>query len=136
MTSIDEILEAQAKAYIAAHAVAAVGDMVTTTWCDWKRPRKVRIIDVSAHLVCRYDDGLRDWVVGYSMAYVAERIKKDGTSKERGGSGICLSNLQTEDGRWWAPGGRWKEESGFNHVGLSWGHCRDKRRVEVQSHVD
>jgi hypothetical protein len=122
MTDIDAILREQALAFIAANAVVAVGDTVTTTWAGWKKPKRVRISSVGAHLVCRFDDGLHAWVAGYSMEYCAERLRKDGTSKERDGGGICLTNLQTDDGQWWATGGRWREELGFNHAGLSWVH--------------
>lgn len=128
-THINTTLSQAAHAYIKANALVSIGDIVNTTWGDWKRPQRVRISHVGAHLVCRYDDALKDWVAGFAMEYNAERLRKDGTSKERNeGGGICLRNLMTLDGKTkWSVAGRWEEDLGFNHAGLSWGTSRDTR---------
>lgn len=124
MADLNAILGREAKVYIKKHAIVAPGDIVTTTWGDWKKPRRVRVYRVGAHLVCRYDEELRDWRIGFAMNYCAERLRKDGTSAERApGMGICLSNITTEGGKTWADaqdGRRLHEERGFNHAGLSW----------------
>lgn len=118
---VNLLLAESARDYARRNAVAGVGDLVETIWGDWKGPHKVRVTAVGAHLVCRYSDDLKDWVVGFAMNYSAERLRKDGSSIERGeGMGICLDNLRTADGKEWAEGGRWNEEAGFNHAGLSW----------------
>ncbi len=131
---IDAVLAAAAKAYADKHAIAAVGDVVETTWGTWKRPQKVRITSVGAHLVCRYDDLAKDWAVGFAMNYTAHRLMKDGTLKERSeGHGIYLSNLQTDDGRTWFRNGRWNQEEGFNHGGLSWSTSRERRKAMLAS---
>ena len=128
MITIDKSLERAACAFIRRNAVAVVGDIVETTWVGWKRPQSVRITHVGAHLVCRFDDALKDWSAGFAMEYYAERLRKDGTSKERHkGAAICLRNLRTLGGNTWEIGGRWTEEFGFNHAGLSWGTNRNLR---------
>lgn len=135
--NIDTALCAAARKYIKASAIVKVGDIVTTTWGGWKRPQRVRISHVGAHLVCRYDDALKDWVSGFAMEYVAERLRADGSSKERGaGYGICLTNMVTAEGAVWsvAPSGTPRErheEAGFNHAGLAWGTSRDERRAKA-----
>lgn len=133
MADLNAILGREAKAYIKKHAIAFPGDIVTTTWGGWKKPRRVRVYRVGAHLVCRYDDELRDWCIGFAMTYCAERLRKDGTSAERApGMGIYLSNLTTEGGKQWhiAASGTSRqrhEESGFNHAGLSWPRVTERR---------
>lgn len=132
MVNIDKALEREARAFIRRNAVAAIGDVVETTRAECKRPQTVRITDVGAHLVCRFDGARRDWVAGFAMDYYAERLRKDGTSKERyKGVAIVLSNLRTLGGDSWAVGGRWKEEFGFNHDGLHWGSSRERRAAEI-----
>lgn len=133
--NIDTALHTAARKHIAKSAIVKVGDIVTTTWGGWKRPQRVRITHVGAHLVCRYDPALKDWVAGFAMNYVAERLRADGSSKERAGMGIYLHNLITVEGATWnaAPSGiprEQHEEAGFNHAGLSWGTSRDKRRAK------
>lgn len=130
MTDINAVLEREAKAYIKKHAIAAPGDIVTTTWGGWKKPRSVRVYSVGAHLVCRYDKEAGDWIIGFAMTYCAERLRKDGTSIEQApGSGICLRNLTTDSGKTWAmDSARSKhEELGFNHAGLCWPRITERR---------
>jgi hypothetical protein len=126
LTGIDSALKQAAENFIKTNAIAAVGDIVETKWGDWKRPQKVRLYHVGAHLVCRYLESKKNWEAGFAMTYCAERLRKDGSSKEISeGSGICLSSFKTEHGKSWETGGKWNEELGFNHFGLSWGTNRD-----------
>lgn len=131
--TLNASLACEAAAYIKRHAIAKPGDIVTTTWVGWKKPRKVRIYHVGAHLVCRYKKDAGDWIIGFALEYNAQRLRKDGTSAEsHKDGGICLNNFTTDDGRQWdeAPEGTPQnnhEERGFNHVGLSWPRISERR---------
>lgn len=137
ITSINTALAEAAIKHITACSIVKPGDIVTTLWTGWKKPQRVRVYHVGAHLVCRYDKVTKDWIAGFAMDYFAERLRANGESKERvPGCGICLNNLTTLDGRVWQavpiPTAQSShEESGFNHAGLSWGTNRDNRRAAM-----
>lgn len=114
-------LAARALAYAAAHKIASIGDIVTTTWGKGTRPRKVRVVSVGAHLIVDYVDG--EWVIDFDMTYVAHRIRRDGSTAERepSGGGICLDRLTTGDGREWRDRQLLSRNArNFNHNGLCW----------------
>lgn len=123
---LDAMLRDAAAAYVQEHAIASLGDVVTTTWGGWKNPGRVRITHIGAHLVCRWN-GKDDWLADFEMEYCGQRVRADGSVPAKAGH-LCLMNLVTRDGRRWAPtpepGGR---TPGFNHAGLSWGTFRTQR---------
>jgi len=122
--ALTEHLKSEALAFAIANRKADVGDIVETTWGGLKKPRRVRITKVGAHLIADWSKE-RGFFVDFDMTYVAHRIRKDGTSMERvPESGICLGNLKTDDGKEWVDRCRSPEKPcnaiWFNHVALSW----------------
>lgn len=118
---LTSFIEAQALEYASANLIADVGDVVETTWGGWKKPRKVRITKIGAHLIADWSKE-RGFFLDFDMTYVAHRMRKDGSSAERvPESGICLNQLLTTDGREWRDrqlisiNAKW-----FNHTALSW----------------
>lgn len=118
---LNTFIEVQALEYARDNRLADVGDVVETTWAGWKKPRKVRITKIGAHLIADWAEG-RGFFIDFDMTYVAHRIRKDGSSTEREQTGgICLNNLRTDDGRVWqdrsltSRNAKW-----FNHTALSW----------------
>lgn len=118
----DEI-GAKALAYAAANKIASPGDTVEITWSG-KKPRKVRIVAVGAHLVAAWSKE-RGFYLDFEMTYTAHRLRKDGSSAERiPESGICLSRLTAADGRTWQDRATLENArdraTWFNHCALSW----------------
>ena len=99
-----------------------VGELVQTTWSGNKKPQIVRISKIWAQLVHRpqypYRPGYDPEQPGIAIAlcYIAERLRKDGTSKEHEGGGIVLQEFSSADGRTWSAG----DDRSFNHCDLSW----------------
>ena len=110
--------------YAKNNAIAMPGDIVETLWGDWKKLHRVMVYRVGAHLVtrcrdkCHYWDG-KGWVAEFDMKYYALRLYKDGTPRDKVGSGIALRCLQARDGRKWVADGE-----DFNNVAVVWTYAR------------
>jgi len=109
---IHEILKNEAIEFAKANKIVEVGDKVETLWSTWKKPKIVEISSVGARLAY---DRMNPCKLVFEMAYVASRIKADGTHLDSGGCGIVLRNLKTEDGNTWEDNLEY-----FNHCGTSW----------------
>ena len=118
---VNDLVQAEAIAFAIANRLVDIGEVVETTWGGWKKPRKVRITKIGAHLIADWSEE-RGFFIDFDMTYVAHRIRKDGTSMEREAtSGICLRNLTTNDGREWTDRcGTSRNARDFNHAALSW----------------
>lgn len=128
MAKLTEDLRAEigmkALAYAAANKIASPGDMVETKWAGLKKPRKVRVVAVGAHLISGWSQE-RGFYLGFEMTYTAHRVRRDGSCAERvPQSGICLSSLTATDGRAWRDSAFLESfqdrTTWFNHCALSW----------------
>ena len=105
-------IKAEALKWAKRNAIAMPGEIVETQWGDWKRPHKVRISKVGCCLSAKHDG---EWKATLEMFYIAERLKPDGTSKEKNGSGIVLDHFRKEDGRTWR-----QSHLTINHAAYHW----------------
>lgn len=122
--ALNESVKGLALEFAEANRVVCVGDVVATTWGEWKKPRRVRITKIGAMLIADWSLE-RGFFIDFEMTYVAHRIRKDGSSIEREQtSGICLGNLKADDGREWVDRCRKADRPNnarwFNHAALSW----------------
>jgi hypothetical protein len=119
--SLSADIEQRALQHAKSNAIAHVGDLVETKRSGWKKPKKVRIVSVGAHLIARWSKEV-GFFLDFDMTYVAHRIRKDGSSSETvPESGICLSNVKTADGKEWHDRAlNSRDATWFNHTALSW----------------
>lgn len=90
--------------------ITEIGEVVETTYNNWKKPHKVKIYDIRGCLATI--KGKVD--ITLDIEYYALRLDKYGNPKDKIGSGIVLKNLITKDGKEWK-----QENEPFNHAGTS-----------------
>lgn len=90
--------------------IAEIGEIVETSWSDWKKPHKVEIYDI--HSAFTTKPGTADIIP--TVCYSALRLNADGTYRDKLGCGIVLSNFQKKNGEQWEQIGET-----INHCGFS-----------------
>ena len=104
-----KIIKACAIEFAKKNSIVMPGEIVETVWPGWKKPHQVKIYDIGSAI------SLNSWknIKGdkryckdvctpkFGMYYYAQRLKADGTPKDKKGCGIVLDNFKTKSGKKW-----------------------------------